>query len=467
MPEISNVVVLMLENRSFDSMLGRLYSGRTDFNGVTGRESNLWGGKTYPAWHSNGSLTPDSACIPTPDPNESFVDMTAQIYGAGGQPPSPATMGGFVANYATTETHRPGDVMHGFNPEQLPVLSALARSFGVSDDWHASAPNQTWPNRLFLHAGTAWGDVNNTPLHAPYPMDTIFNLLEKHGRTWRIYHHDLPQTLTLGRIWEYLPAHLSDFDDFLEHASAGTLPNYSFIEPRYFADPVTRSMPSDQHPPHDVRYGERLIARVYDALRSGPRWRETLFVILYDEHGGIYDHVPPPPAVSPDGRHQDGFAFDRYGVRIPAVLISPWIPPGTIVRRPEGSEHPYDHTSVIATLREIYGFTETLTKRDAAAPHFLHALSLDSPSNDGPADIPLPRISPTDSELQAAHSARPNAHQQALAQLASALPSGLTDIAGYLNQLDPAATTTVSKAFDTVGGALEQAKKGLMGFLPT
>ncbi|MDA8382369.1 MAG: hypothetical protein M0037_04760 [Betaproteobacteria bacterium] len=465
MPEISNVVVLMLENRSFDAMLGRLYPGRADFKGLSGREFNTWGGKSYPVWGSSGALTPDDACIPAPDPSETFADMTAQIYDAGNQPPSPPTMGGFVANYATTQTHRPGDVMHGFSPEQLPVLSELARAFAVCDDWHASAPNQTWPNRLFLHTGTAGGDVNNTPQHAPYLMDTIFNLLERQGRTWRIYHHDLPQALALGRIWEFLPTHLSTFDEFLDHAARGTLANYSFIEPRYFADPLTRSMPNDQHPPHDVRYGERLIARCYDALRSGPGWKNTLFLILYDEHGGIYDHVPPPAAVSPDDLHQDGFAFDRYGVRIPAVIVSPWVPAGSIVHRPAGSPYPYDHTAVIATLREIYGLSGNLTQRDAAAPHFLHALSLDRPTNDGPASIPLPMVNPSDIELQAAHASRPNAHQQALAQLASALPSGVTDMAGYLAGGAASTAGTTSAAFDTAADAIEQGRKGLMQFL--
>jgi len=135
MPDIAHVVVLMLENRSFDSMLGRLYSGRPDFDGLTGQESNQWDGKSIPVWTST-AMTPDAACIPTPDPNELFADMTDQIFGVGSGPPSPANMSGFVANYMKTATNDPTNVMHGFTPDQVPVISQLARSFGVSDRWH-------------------------------------------------------------------------------------------------------------------------------------------------------------------------------------------------------------------------------------------------------------------------------------------------------------------------------------------
>ena len=176
MAEIRHVVVLMLENRSFDCMLGRLYPDNLDFRGVPAGAFNLYDGKPYPAWSSGNMLSPDHARTPHPDPHEAFVHMTAQLFGAGSNGSGQATMGGFAADYAT-KSPRPGDVMHGFSPAQLPVLNTLARSFAVCDDWHASAPNQTWPNRFFLHAGTADGYVNNAPEHAPFMMKTVFNLL--------------------------------------------------------------------------------------------------------------------------------------------------------------------------------------------------------------------------------------------------------------------------------------------------
>ena len=184
--DIAHVVVLMLENRSFDCMLGRLYPDRQDFDGLTGRETNPCNGADVQVWTSP-TMDSQAACAPTPDPEELFADMTEQLFGIGHQPPAPPTMGGFAANYAKTPTNDPRAVMHGFTPEQVPVLSALARSFGVSDRWHASAPNQTWPNRFFVHTGTAAGHVNNSPPRFPYVMKTIFNCLTEKQRSWRIY----------------------------------------------------------------------------------------------------------------------------------------------------------------------------------------------------------------------------------------------------------------------------------------
>jgi phospholipase C len=213
----------------------------------------------------------------------------------------------------------------------------------------------------------------------------------------------------------------------------GRLPNYSFIEPRYFSSIVLNRMPNDQHSPHNVAYGERLIARCYDALRNGAGWVETFFIVIYDEHGGLYDHVAPPKAVPPDCT--DGFTFDRYGVRVPAVLVSPWIPTGSIVRPPMGSQYPFDHTSILATLRSLFGLRTPLTERDAVAPDFLHALSLSEPTNNGPSSLALPLISPSNAELQAAHQAPPNALQRALAEAAAHLPSGAANVTGHAMDL--------------------------------
>jgi phospholipase C len=467
MADIAHVVVLMLENRSFDSMLGRLYPGRADFNGLTGQEFNLCDGERVPVWASP-EITPEAACIPTPDPNELFSDMTEQIFGQGAQPPSLANMSGFAANYRKALTNDPRNVMHGFTPDQIPVLSDLAKSFGVSDCWHASAPNQTWPNRFFVHTGTAAGYVNNSPAHFPYTMQTIFNRLTLSERSWRIYRHDMPQSATLSAIWSELSDHLYSFeDDFMGDAMAGRLPNYSFIEPRYFSSLILHRMPNDQHPPHNVAYGERLIARCYDALRNGAGWEQTLFIVTYDEHGGLFDHVPPPSAVSPDDRNPDGFKFDRYGVRVPAVLISPWIPPGSVIRPPPGSKYPFDHTSILSTLRKLFDLGEPLTARDAVAPDLLSALSLQSPSNPGPRSLNLPTISPTDQELIAAHQAKPNDLQQSLAHLATNLPAGSASVPAHKASLTAAQAQAIQPNFQTVGEALQQVESGLARFLST
>ena len=470
LPRIDHVVVLMLENRSFDSMLGRLYGPERDFRGLSGTETNDYRGQPQKVWTS-GPKDPPGNRLPSPDPYEKFVDMTAQIYGATPTVPPVATMGGFAANYATPRdppsapARDPRGVMHGFTPEQVPVLSALAKAFAVSDDWHASAPNQTWPNRFFAHTGTANGYVNNDPLHIPYLMPTIFNRLARANRSWRIYYHDMPQAATLTRIWSQLPDHLYLFEDhFIGDAMAGRLPSYSFIEPRYFSCPAQSRMPNDQHPPHDVKLGERLIARCYDAIRNGAAWDRTLFIITYDEHGGIYDHVPPPAAVSPDGKAPNGFAFDRYGVRVPAVIISPWIKPETIARRPEGWAYPFDHTSILATLRNLFGLGAPMTKRDAAAPDLLHLLDDANPPNPGPPSIAMPADAPTAADIAAAHDAVPNGMQAALAKFAPFLPPGTANIPSHL-----AAVKTIAKApppeLATVRDALVKVESGMSRFL--
>jgi phospholipase C len=467
MADIAHVVVLMLENRSFDSMLGWLYPGRPDFDGLTGRESNPCEGNSVNVWTSP-DMTPDTACIPTPDPSELFVDMTEQIFGVGGGPPSPPNMLGFAANYKkAAPTNDPRNVMHSFTPDQAPVISELAKSFGVSDRWHASAPNQTWPNRFFVHTGTAAGYVNNSPAHFPYTMQTIFNRLTLSEKSWRIYHHDVPQSATLSAIWSELPDHLYSFeDDFMSDAMAGRLPNYSFIEPRYFSSLILHRMPNDQHPPHNIAYGERLIARCYDALRNGAGWDQTLFIVIYDEHGGLYDHVPPPVSVPPDNSYPDGFRFDRYGVRVPAVLISPWIPPDSIIRPPAAAKYPFDHTSILSTLRNLFDLGKPLTKRDAVAPDLLSALSLKTPSNQGPTSLKLPTVTPTDEELLAAHQAKPNDLQQSLAHLASNLPAGSASVATYKANL-AALQPQGQSQFQTVEQALNSVETGLARFLST
>lgn len=332
--DTKHVVVLMLENRSFDCMLGMLYQSGDTFDGLTGTERNIWhkpGGLTQvvPVWKAP-ELTPAAASTPDPDPGELFTDIQMQIQGltADGQLNTGApTMDGFVDNYMrqpppdrrTDPPPDPAAVMHYFMPDQVPIISRLARAFGVSDRWHASAPCQTWPNRFFVHCATANGYVNNaTPTtHFPYLMQTVFNRLESVKQQWRVYFHDIPQCMTLSRLWDNAFTNFRFFErDFVRDAANGKLPAYSFIEPRFFTDTVQGRVPNDQHPPHDVAHGEALIAAVYNAVRNGPGWKNSLLIITYDEHGGCYDHVVPPAATPPDDWRPDGFDFSRFGVRV-------------------------------------------------------------------------------------------------------------------------------------------------------
>jgi phospholipase C len=443
---IEHVVVLMLENRSFDCLLGQLYTNRQDFNGLTRSESNIrTGGSGGPiqVWNSK-SAVPGTMTIPSPDPGEEFLDITTQLFGLGassneGAPP----MNGFVDNYVRQTREPPYDpkqVMHFFRPEQVPVISTLAKSFAVCDQWHASAPNQTWPNRFFAHCAIACGYVNNSPSHFPYMMPSIFERLNASEDGWRVYYHDIPQSLTLARLWDHIDR-FRHFVEFARDAAAGRLPSYAFLEPRYFPD-ASLGMPNDQHPPHDVVFGEQLIATVYNAVRASPLWESTLLIITYDEHGGCFDHVPPPLAVPPgDGRTQEGFAFDRYGVRVPAVIVSPYIAPGTILRAApagvphEGPPYPFDHTSIIATVRKCFGAGDALSARDRAAPDLTPALQLDLPTNDALGLLTVPSYTPSAQDLTAAIGRPLTDMQQSLHRLAAILPDGDADFGQHIGQL--------------------------------
>ena len=446
--KIKHIVVLMLENRSFDCILGRLYEGRSDFNGLTGTESNTHtGGPLTPVsvWN-DPTIVPGSMTMPSPDPGELFTDITTQLFGLGGTSnTAPPPMSGFVDNYVrqTKEPpYPPKAVMHYFMPKQVPVISQLAARYAVCDQWHASAPNQTWPNRFFAHCATAGGYVNNAPPHFPYMMHTIFDRISSSGipNGWNVYFNDIPQALTLAHLWFYRDR-FRQFAEFLGDAQKGRLPCYSFIEPRYFPN-LGGGMPNDQHPPHDVVYAEQLIGTVYNALRSSPTWDSTLFVITYDEHGGCFDHAPPPSAVSPGDHLPHGtFAFDRYGVRVPAVIISPYIQPGTILRSaPSGLPHdgppyPYDHTSIIASVRKCFNLGGPLTARDAAAPDLDLVLNLEAPTNNELETVPIPPYQPDAQDLRNAIG-RPLTDMQAgLHLLASALPAPGADVEGHVAKL--------------------------------
>lgn len=454
--DIQHVVVLMLENRSFDCILGRLYPQDPDFRGLTLNESNHYG-MTYGVWN-DPSMTVATACIPDPDPGEAFQDMNVQLFGPTGRlPASVADMSGFALNYGTLPASAgyrdPGAVMHYFTPEQVPVISKLAKAFGVCDYWHASAPCQTWPNRFFVHTGTALGFVDNNTFKVPFEADSLFRRLEDCDKSWRVYFHDMPQSILLKDVLTCALAHYRFFGQFLADAHTGALPAYSFIEPQYFTDLLSNRIPNDQHPPHNVLYGEQLIAQVYNAVRSSPCWKSTLLIITYDEHGGCYDHIVPPTALPPDGiiNNAQGFDFSAYGVRVPAVLISPWIAPGSKIRPPErDTGPPFDHTSIIKTVLELFAPGRPLRARDDIAPSLLPTLTLAAPNNDGPLSVSAALDNAEPALLVSRANAPPNHMQQALAAAASLLPDRPpgTDALAPLGQSlpDPGRYPTVALA---------------------
>jgi phospholipase C len=476
--DIQHVVVLMLENRSFDSMLGRLYPPDPAFNGLTLNESNKYG-MTYGVWN-DPQMTAATACIPDPDPGELFEDMNVQLFGGRDRTGKTANMSGFALDYGAPVEQPagyrdPGAVMHFFNEKQVPVISGLAKAFGVCDDWHASAPCQTWPNRFFAHTGTALGYVDNSTFKLPFEAPSLLRRLEDRARDWRVYFHDMPQSLLLKDIWVYAPSHFRYFSQFLVDAHQGVLPAYSFIEPQYFTDLFSNRIPNDEHPPHNVLYGEQLIAKVYNALRASRCWRSALLIITCDEHGGCYDHVAPPkadpPEVAPPGaplNNKYRFTFDAFGVRVPAVIVSPWIPPGSKVRAPGWAPQsdlrtgpPFDHTSIIKTVRELFGLGGALTGRDKAAPSVLPILSLAAPNNDGPLSVTAALDAPKPKLVETRGLASPNSMQEALATAAAGLPVS----APVLESTMPPSTTPDPRDYKTVATAQAAATVSVRRFL--
>jgi phospholipase C len=405
---VKHIVVVMFENRSFDTMLGLLYSGEDRPQSVLPPESSphfdgVQAGMSNPSRSGEPVLVTAATAnsrVPDPDPQETFNNVTAQIFGPqDGTSPPLSPMQGFVLNYQTTSAHDPSQVMQCHSTAQLPVLSALARAYAVSDAWFAPVPSQTWPNRAFAHAGTSNGHVNNSAsTHTPnvsslpdplkWNVRTIFNVLETVGASWAVYHDTTvvpPLTRTMfPQLWDKsLSPHFKRFSAFVDACASGSLPQYSFIEPSFLIEPT------DQLPPHDVKAGDHFLHRIWKAVSTSPAWRDTLLLITFDEHGGTFDHVlPPAGAVPPDAAStpgDDGFGFDRFGIRVPAVLVSPYIAPGTVFRSPTGT--PYDHTSILATLRDWVGIpaTQMLTSaRIAQAPTLAQVLTLATPRNDLP-----------------------------------------------------------------------------------
>ncbi|MHB1756460.1 MAG: alkaline phosphatase family protein [Leptospirillum sp.] len=387
---VQHIVVLMLENRSFDHMLGFLKHQDNDIEGLTGTESI----PTDPALADQGpveqvpvsQMSGTEGYVTNPDPAHEYSDVSVQIFGQSPPPSPPIPQNdGFVLSYSEVPDANGipvgmavgKTIMKCFDPiNQLPVLSTLAQEFVLCDHWFASVPGPTWPNRFFVHSATSNGHTNSpTSLSAvkdelgfsTYGMRTIYDNLSEQNQSWNIYYHDFPQSLALTNLHSRLDQ-FKDFGTFLTDVAQGSLPAYSFIEPRYFNSIDQKA--NDQHPPHDVREGERLIATIYQALQSNwTLWCQTLFVVLYDEHGGYYDHVPSPSAINPDGRvstDQPPFGFDRLGIRVPAILISPLVGKGIL-------DHTlYDHTSLLATVKKVFGLPLFLTKRDASANTFEH-----------------------------------------------------------------------------------------------
>jgi phospholipase C len=433
--KIEHVVVLMLENHSFDQMLGcmsAVYDGQEGRDRLDGIDlDNL---------RSNDD--PDGPPIfqaetterqMTLDPHHEVAHVATQLEN---------NNGGFVRDFVEAFSDTPPsreerqNIMGYYPVDFLPGLHQLARNFTVCDHWFSSLPGPTWPNRFFALSGTALGHVDmpndgthkaDLPGYFQQTQDTIFDRLNEKQVTWKVYFHDLPQSWVMKqqraphnaaqyyyvrRFYEDARGHPDDF------------PQFALIEPDYFG--YTQN---DDHPPHDIMRAQKLIADVYNALRANDAlWKSTLLVVFYDEHGGFYDHVEPPAADPPDGRvatvpYKDGmrpFKFDRLGLRVPAILASPWVKAGV--------EHTqFDHTSLLRLVTDKWELRALDSARVTNANSIEVALNQEVARTSALPRIVLSaeQLKPLDPVLDDQAVDKETDHQKGLKKLAEYLPTAL------------------------------------------
>lgn len=392
---LKHIVVLMMENRSFDHMLGGLSlvldKGKKKYpgiNGLTGNESNPDMNGTMVTVQPNAKFQGQL----DHDPDHHFLGVDLQIFG--GTPPGPgrvANMQGFIKSYATQGTgiNASHAIMSYFPPERLPVLTKLATEYAVFNGWFSPIPGPTICNRAFAHYGTSFGNVDMNFFYIQDPILSIYERMANANHSAKIYYYDQQSsTMEIVNLLKNQPQIFGSYSQFVGDCNGNTLPEYSFIEPCYKDHPGPGDgeiLASDQHPDHNVREGERFIANTYNAIRTNQAiWETTAMLIVYDEHGGIYDHVVPPACQSdgysaPADKTGTGepFNFDRLGVRVPAILVSPYVPRGTVV---PGTEDPngliFEHACIPGTVTNFFlKNCDQRTSREKNSKNFLTPLT--------------------------------------------------------------------------------------------
>jgi phospholipase C len=374
-----HLIVVMMENHSFDNLLGALSAKRPEVDGLTFNSS----GQALNSNPGAGHMPAEVHSFPLP--NTAQAKNVTQSWKATHEQIDGGAMDGFVRSSGAIEP------MGYYTPELLPFAYSLADSFTLANRWFCSVPGPTYPNRRFLLAGTAFGatttDVSSL-FDPPPPHGTIFDVMSNHNISWCDYFTDVPMTAVIPSIVVKHAAHHATIDKFFHDCQAGTLPAVSFVDPGVgvvpsitstlaFLPPPVKAIlevlganfpdPSEtEENPQNMFFGEVWAYQVAHAVTRSPRWNRTLLIYIYDEHGGYYDHVAPPRVIPPDNIPPSLSAgdppgsYDMYGPRVPAIVVSPYSKPGGVTNKV------YDHTSVLATIEYKWNLP-ALTARDANA----------------------------------------------------------------------------------------------------
>jgi phospholipase C len=360
---IDHVVVLMQENRSYDSYFSRLHFQGQPQSSVESQKPNpnpLGGPPIHPFLTTTPCTTADL---------EHGWDGTHNEIDGG-------RMDGFTAQNQDPTDPTGSRAMAYYDQGTLPFYYGIANEFSIADRYFASVPGPTFPNRFYLLTGTSFGYTSN--VIQPYAQKTIFQSLDEAPTpvSWRIYLASAQVELLFNYVRDHLAGHVFPISQYFTDARNGVLPQVSFVESDPFGSVNTES---DEHPPANVQVGQKFTHDIMNALVNSPDWPSAAMFLTYDEHGGYYDHVSPPAAVPPDDIPPmvppgDPFnAFDRYGVRVPAMVISPYSNPHHV------SHDVYDHTSILKFIETRFGLPP-LTRRDAAADPMLDMFDFGHPS---------------------------------------------------------------------------------------